>query len=187
MERDGLVASRTVAQRRLPPRQVLELTEYGRQVAGTWLAAPGVREEAVLQLAVARVAVPDRFADLAALMADDRAAELSQLRALLRAATPPFQKESIGFEIARCQAEIRWLGSLLDRAGELIAEPLAMVRAGPSGSGKTTLLKLIASLDRPTTVHGRCLARWSVRPDRPNVSVAAACAASPDRSIHTDG
>lgn len=127
MERDGLVASRTVAQRRLPPRQMLELTKRGQELAQSWLDAPGLREEAVLKLAVARIAAPERFVDLAGLMADDRAAELSQLRALQRAATGSFDKESIGFEIARCQAEIRWLGSVLDRAGELLTRPAATV------------------------------------------------------------
>jgi PadR family transcriptional regulator AphA len=128
MERDGLVASRTVTQRRLPPRQVLALTKRGQRLAQSWLAAPGLREEAVLKLAVARIAAPDSFPGLAGLMAEDRAAELSQLRALRRAATGHFEKESIGFEIARCQAEIRWLGSVVDRAGEIVAKPTATVR-----------------------------------------------------------
>src|SRR6266705_2682093 len=72
MQRDGLVVSRRVRQAARPDRQLLRLTERGRAVATDWLFAPGPAEEIVVRLALARLVLPDRFAELATLILEER-------------------------------------------------------------------------------------------------------------------
>src|ERR1700693_17055 len=76
MERDGLVSGRRIRQRALPERQVFELTSKGRALADRWLTSAEPQSEMVVKLAIARVARPELFADLAAAISDEAAGRL---------------------------------------------------------------------------------------------------------------
>lgn len=131
MERDGLVVGKWIRQGTLPDRQVLELTAKGWAVADRWLKAPDPASEMVVKLAVARVARPELFEDLAALVSDEVAGRIKSLRGLSGLANPGFQQQAIALEIARRQAEIRWLSSIRDDATAILAQPRGGRRARP--------------------------------------------------------
>ncbi len=116
MERDGLVSGRRIRQQALPDRQVLELTPKGRAVAEPL-------PEMVVKLAVARIARPDLFADLAAVISDEVAGRLKTLRKLSGSPRVGFQQQALEMEIARRQAEIRWLSTIRDDASAIVAQP----------------------------------------------------------------
>jgi DNA-binding PadR family transcriptional regulator len=124
MQRDGLVTATRVRQTSRPDRQLLALTAWGRRSALDWLEQPGPREELVVRLAVARVAAPDRFAELAELVLAERSAALRELREVRGRVGGGFQREAVEAEIQRTQAEVRWLAGVRDRADTIVAAPM---------------------------------------------------------------
>jgi hypothetical protein len=76
----------------------------------------------VVKLAVARFARPDLFASLAADISDEVAGHLKALRHLVRSSQTGFQEQALTLEIARRQAEIRWLSSILEDPAAAIAQ-----------------------------------------------------------------
>jgi DNA-binding PadR family transcriptional regulator len=135
MQRDGLVVSRRVRQSTRPDRQLLRLTERGHAVAIDWLFAPGPAEEIVVRLALARLALPDRFAELAVLILEERTRALRALRTLRDEVENGFQREAVQAELHRVQGELRWLASVRDRSEQLVAMPSG-TRPRSSGGGK---------------------------------------------------
>jgi hypothetical protein len=123
MERDRLVSGRRIRQRALPDRQVLELTPKGRAMAEQWLTRARPLSEMVVKLAVARLARPEQFADLAAAFSDEIAGHLKTLRQVAGSSMAGFQGPALTLEIARRQAEIRWLSSVRDDAAVILAQP----------------------------------------------------------------
>src|SRR6266540_3690324 len=112
MQRDGLVTARRVRQSTRPDRQLLELTARGRAAALEWLERPGPADEVVVRLAVARLALPNRFRDLAETVLAERSAALRSLRELRDEVDGGgFQREAVQAEIFRTQAEVRWLAA----------------------------------------------------------------------------
>jgi hypothetical protein len=77
----------------------------------------------VVKLAIARIASPDLFADLAAAISDEVAGRLKTLRKLSSSARVGFQRQALEMEIARRQAEIRWLSTIRDDASAILAQP----------------------------------------------------------------
>ena len=123
MERDGLVSGRRIRQQALPDRQVLELTPKGRALAERWLRTAEPLPEMVVKLAVARIARPDLFEDLAAAISDEVAGRLRTLRKLSSSPRVGFQQQALEMEVARRQAEIRWLSTIRDDASAILAQP----------------------------------------------------------------
>ena len=113
MERDGLVSGRRIRQRALPDRQVFELTSKGRALAIKWLTSAEPIADMVVKLAITRVARPELFVDLAAAISDEMAGRLKALRQISGSPKTGFQQQALALEIARRQAEIRWLSSCL--------------------------------------------------------------------------
>ncbi len=131
MERDGLVSGRRIHQASLPARQVLELTPKGRAMADQWLTSAEPQSDIVIKLAVARIARPELFEDLAAALADEVAGRLKALRQVSRSLKAGFQQQALALEIARRQAEIRWLSSIRDDTPAVLAQPRAQKRGRP--------------------------------------------------------
>lgn len=126
MQRDGLVSSRRVRQQTLPDRQLLSLTPTGRALAEQWLYESDDPDETVIRLAVARLVVPKRFAEVVDVVIEQRSAGLAELRQLrMESAAGGFQKEAIDAEVHRAQADLRWAASIRDRAAAIIALPRA--------------------------------------------------------------
>lgn len=125
MERDGLVSGRRIRQPTLPDRQVLELTPKGRDVADRWLKSAEPLSEMVVKLAVARFARPELFEDLAAAISDEVAGRLKTLRQLTGTVGSGFQRQALAVDIARRQADLRWLTSIRDDASSILAQPRA--------------------------------------------------------------
>jgi len=123
MQRDNLVTAKRVRQASRPDRQLLYLTGRGRQVGRDWLELPGPRDELVVRLATARIAVPDRFAELAEAILAERTAALRTLRDIRGRVCDGFQREAVDAEVARTQAEVRWLAGIRDRAETILANP----------------------------------------------------------------
>ncbi len=139
MERDGLVSGRRIRQRALPDRQVFELTSKGRALADRWLTSAEPQSEMVVKLAIARVARPELFADLAAAISDEVAGRLKALRQLSRSLKAGFQQQALALEIARRQAEIRWLSSIRDDTAAILAQPRAQKRGRHDEQGSERL------------------------------------------------
>jgi DNA-binding PadR family transcriptional regulator len=137
MQRDGLVTALRVRQENRPDRQLLELTPKGRTVAERWLWSAD-RAELVVRLAVARIAAPGRFEDVAAAAVQERSEALARLRALRdELADHGFQVEAAEAEVLRVQAELRWAAAIRDRAAKLVARPRAATRrAGRAGDAR---------------------------------------------------
>jgi DNA-binding PadR family transcriptional regulator len=135
MQRDGLVVSRRVRQATRPDRQLLRLTARGRAVATDWLFAPGPAEEIVVRLALGRLVLSDRFAELVALIIEERTRALRALRALRDEVGGGFQREAVEAELHRVHGELRWLAGVRDRSGQLVAMPRG-ARPRSSGGGK---------------------------------------------------
>jgi hypothetical protein len=76
-----------------------------------------------VRLAAARIAVPDRFAELAETMLAERTAALRTLRDLRGRTRDGFQREAVDAEVVRTQAEVRWLAGIRDRAEAIVAAP----------------------------------------------------------------
>ncbi len=125
MIRDGLVISRRVRQETRPDRQQLALTARGAVLAHRWLREPGELGEHVVRLAVARIVVPDEFAELALAIAEERSSALRQLRELRPRKLRGFQGEAIDSEIHRLKAELRWTTTIAEHASEVVARPRA--------------------------------------------------------------
>lgn len=125
MEHDGLITSSRVRQDSRPDRRLLRLTARGRSTAERWLAGEGSGEDAVVRLAVARVVLPSAFDRLASTLAASRGARLQRLRELRQDANDGFQLEALDAEIARAQADIRWLATVRDRSDEIVARSVA--------------------------------------------------------------
>jgi DNA-binding PadR family transcriptional regulator len=123
MERDGLVTGRRIRQRALPDRQVFELTSKGRALASRWLTSGEPQSEMVVKLAITRSVRPELFVDLAAAISDEVAGRLKALRQISGSLKAGFQQQALALEIARRQAEIRWLSSLRDDADAILAQP----------------------------------------------------------------
>lgn len=134
MEQDGLVTATRVREERRPDRRLLRLTPRGRSTAERWLQGQGSPEDAVARLAVARVVVPHAFDRLAAALAANRSARLQRLRELRQQARQGFQLEALDAEIARTQADLRWLAMVRDRSDEIVARPKAQRTRGSSVS-----------------------------------------------------
>jgi hypothetical protein len=83
----------------------------------------------VVKLAIARIARPDLFVDLAAAISDEVTGRLKTLRQLHSMPKAGFQPQALSLEIARRQAEIRWLSSLRDDAREVLAQPPGQKRS----------------------------------------------------------
>ncbi|MGH7761019.1 MAG: PadR family transcriptional regulator [Candidatus Dormibacteraceae bacterium] len=128
MERDRLVSGRRLRQQTLPDRQVLELTPAGRAAAERWLRSAEPLSEMVVKLAVARIARPELFEDLAALLSDEVAGRLKTLRQLTGTVQSGFQKQALALDIARRQADLRWLTSIRDNAASILAQPRSFRR-----------------------------------------------------------
>ena len=128
MERDGLVSGRRIRQRALPDRQVFELTSKGRALADRWVTSAEPHSEMVVKLAVARLARPELFVDLAAAISDEVAGRLKTLRQLSSSLNAGFQGQAMALEIARRQAEIRWLSAIRDDTSAILAQPRAQKR-----------------------------------------------------------
>jgi DNA-binding PadR family transcriptional regulator len=128
MERDGIVSSRRIRQHALPDRQVFELTARGKAIADRWLATADAPSEMVVKLAVARLARPDLFEGLAAVIEDEIAGRLKTLRELSRVRQTGFQSQALALEIGHRQAEIRWLSSVRDETSAILAQPRAHKR-----------------------------------------------------------
>jgi len=125
MVRDRLVTSRRVRQAARPDRHLLELTAGGRRLAVNWLFEAGPPDEIVVRLAVARLAVPTRFAELVDTISAQRSSALRRLRALREMAGQGFQREAIEAEILHAQSELRWLGLVGQRSREVLGRPAA--------------------------------------------------------------
>lgn len=125
MEQDGLLTSTRVRQESRPDRRLLRLTARGRAMAERWLAGEGAGEDSVVRLAVARVVLPSAFDRLASALAANRSAHLEHLRELRRDVRDGFQLEALDAEIARAQADLRWLAAVKDRSDEIVARPMA--------------------------------------------------------------
>ena len=134
MEQEGLVTSTRVRQDNRPDRRLLRLTPRGRELAQRWLDGGGSTEDAVVRLAVARVAIPKEFSDLVATLVSDRSARLQRLRELRRQATEGFQPEALDAEIARAQADLRWLAQVRERQEQIVARPKAQRKRGSAAS-----------------------------------------------------
>jgi len=125
MEQDGLLTSTRVRQESRPDRRLLRLTARGRSTAERWLAGEGSGEDAVVRLAVARVVLPSALDRLASALAGSRSGRLQRLRDLRQEASDGFQLEALDAEIARTQADLRWLATVRDRSDEIVARPVA--------------------------------------------------------------
>lgn len=125
MERDGLVTDRRISQRALPDRQILALTSKGRARADRWLTTPHPLSDIVVKLAVARIARPEFFTELAASASDQLAGRLRMLRQLSGSLNSGFQLQAVQLEIARRQAEVRWLAAMREDAAVILAQPRA--------------------------------------------------------------
>jgi DNA-binding PadR family transcriptional regulator len=135
MQRDGLVTATRVHQSTRPDRQLLELTTRGRAAALEWLERPGQADEVVVRLAVARLALPNRFRDLTETVLTERSAALRSLRELRDEVDGGgFQREAVEAEIFHTQAEVRWLAGVRDRGEELAAAPRG--RRAKAGGGR---------------------------------------------------
>lgn len=128
LERDGLVVATRQRQDKRPDRQLLELTERGRAAAQRWLTEVEGAEDLVVRLAVARIAAPDRFPEVARATVDSRQAALRQLRSLRRGSVEGFQVDALDAEIRRTEGEVRWASGILDNAGAIVARPPAQRR-----------------------------------------------------------
>lgn len=125
MVRDGLVTSRRIRQDTRPDRQLLELTTAGRQLAQSWLFESGPADEIVVRVAVGRVVVPDRFAELLDRVVAERSAALRQLRAMRPEVDEGFHREALEEEVMRTQAQLRWATLVREQAEELLRRPAA--------------------------------------------------------------
>ena len=124
MEQDGLLTSTRVRQESRPDRRLLRLTARGRSTAERWLAGEGSGDDAVVRLAVARVVLPSAFDRLASALAGSQSARLQRFRELRQEACDGFQQEAIDAEIAKAQADLRWLVAVKDRSDEIVARPM---------------------------------------------------------------
>lgn len=124
LERDGLVSREEVAVVGRRPRDVLTLTSLGEEVARRWLFDGPGREDAVVRLAIARLAAPMQFREIASSWLQDRTSVLATLRDLRKSAHGGFRREALEAEIMRVQAEVRWASQLVDRAAEIISQPV---------------------------------------------------------------
>jgi DNA-binding PadR family transcriptional regulator len=136
MQRDGLVSARRVRQTTRPDRQMFELTARGRDSARAWLSGPGDDDELVVRVAVARLAGEGTFQEIVEAALDQRTAALRALRTLRGEVDDGFQREAVDAEIFRAQAELRWLGGVRERAGEIAAAPRGSRRKGRSADAR---------------------------------------------------
>ena len=134
MEEEGLVTSERVRQDNRPDRRILRLTPRGRSIAQTWLDGEGSAEDPVVRLAVARIVMPQEFDDVVAALASERSARLQRLREIRRQTSEGFQPEALDAEIARTQADLRWLALVRDRSEEIVSRPKAQKKHGTAGS-----------------------------------------------------
>ncbi|MDQ6884944.1 MAG: PadR family transcriptional regulator [Candidatus Dormibacteraeota bacterium] len=123
MQRDGFITSQRVRQKTYPDRQLLALTRRGHDLGQRWLTESGPSHELPVRLAVARIAAPARFGEVAEAIAQERAAVLQQLRELKAQAASGFHQEAVELELARVRAELRWVTAVQERADEIVARP----------------------------------------------------------------
>jgi DNA-binding PadR family transcriptional regulator len=122
MARDGLLTVRRVPQAARPDRHVFALTASGRSLGLGWLFEPGPADEIALRLAVGRLSTPGRFHELIDAIERHQTAVVHRLRQEL-ATSAGFEREAIGLDLSRAQADLRWLGALRQRAPELVTIP----------------------------------------------------------------
>ncbi len=125
MAADGLVSTQRIRQETRPDRLLLAPTTKGRELAERWLFEPGDADEIVVRLAVARLVIPERFAELLTVIEHERSSALRQLRDVRARVHQGFQREVVDAEIGRVQAQLHWVSSLHERSAELIARPRA--------------------------------------------------------------
>ena len=125
LQRDDLVIGERQPQASRPGRTVFRLTDRGQAMAEAWLTSPGSSDEVPVRLAVARLAVPDRYADLIGQISAERMASLRRLRALRSQTGGGFQPEAIEREIRVTEADVRWLTDLAASADATVARPPA--------------------------------------------------------------
>jgi DNA-binding PadR family transcriptional regulator len=135
LERDGLVAHRTVAQGDRPDKKVYEITADGRSALDTWLLAaddaPLVKSDVVLKLVAARLT----GADPAPILARQRQRYLQSLRDLDALAAPESGngEHGDGHDVVHAlllegaalhlDAELRWLDACQRRLQDLAPVP----------------------------------------------------------------
>jgi DNA-binding PadR family transcriptional regulator len=134
MEQEGLITSARVRQDNRPDRRILRLTTRGRSIAQSWLDGEGPADDPVVRLAIARVVAPEEFDGVVAALASERSARLQRLREIRRQTTAGFQPEALDAEIARTQADVRWLALVRDRSEEIVSRPRAQKKHGTAGS-----------------------------------------------------
>lgn len=122
MARDGLLTVRRVPQAARPDRHVFALTTNGEGLGLRWLFEPGPADEIALRLAVGRLSTPARFQELVDTIERHQTAVVHRLRQEL-ATSAGFEREAIGLDLSRAQADLRWLGALRQRAPDLVAIP----------------------------------------------------------------
>jgi DNA-binding PadR family transcriptional regulator len=130
MARDGLLRSRRVPQATRPDRQLLTLTAAGRRLGEQWLWGPSGADEIVVRLMVGRLVIPDRYAELAQVIAQERTSEMHRLRSLRASvsADEGFGSEALEREIRRTEADLRWVTRIRDNAATTVARPSARRR-----------------------------------------------------------
>lgn len=122
MARDGLLTVRHVPQATRPDRHVFALTASGSRLGLGWLFEPGPADEIALRLAVGRLSTPRRFNELIDAIDRHQTAVVHRLRQELSTSSG-FEREAIGLDLSRAQADLRWLGALRQRAPDLVAIP----------------------------------------------------------------
>jgi DNA-binding PadR family transcriptional regulator len=138
MEQEGLITSARVRQDNRPDRRMLSLTPRGRSIAQNWLDGEGSADDPVVQLAVARVVMPLEFDRVVDALATKRSARLQSLRELRRQTSTGFQPEALDAEIARTQADLRWLTLVRDRSDQIVSRPRAQKKHGTAGSERAS-------------------------------------------------
>ncbi len=125
MTRDGLIRSRRVRQSSRPDRQILTLTASGRTLASSFLMDEGPAAEMVVRLCIARLSTPESFGAVLDAITEEQSAAVHRLRRLLPGSEAGFQEEALQLEIARREADLRWLAVVRDKADAVVDRPPA--------------------------------------------------------------
>ena len=116
LERDGLVVSETVAQKRRPSRNVYQVTEAGHQALDEWVSAPAsgprLRDDFFVKLVLAKssgVADPVELVRRQSLEYLQTLSDLESLGRLEQGQDDVIKKLLIEGVALHLQADIRWL------------------------------------------------------------------------------
>lgn len=124
MARDGYVTSERIHQQTRPDRQLLRITETGRDLAAAWFER-GPADELVARIAVARLVRPDQLSSLVFSMIDERTEVLHRLRAERGRDSGGFRAEARDAEVRAVEAQVRWLNGLVGHLDDLATRPRA--------------------------------------------------------------